>query len=78
MKILKLLNKKFFSTFLALFFIFSVNAEDQPVDIWNIDKKQEESSLNNSQNVDQQNNGIKPLSESDIFKMQTQKKRQFN
>jgi len=74
MKILKLLNKKFFSTFLALFFIFSVNAEDQPVDIWNIDKKQEESSLNNSQNVDQQNNGIKPLSESDIFKMQTQKK----
>ena len=39
MKISKLLNKKN-SIFLILFFLFSFNsyAEDEPVDIWNIDK----------------------------------------
>jgi len=39
MKISKLLNKKN-SIFLILFFLFSFNsyAQDEPVDIWNIDK----------------------------------------
>jgi len=39
MKILKLLNKKYFS--IIIFFLFGFNsfAEEKPVDIWNIDKK---------------------------------------
>ena len=40
MRILKLLNKKYFSI-IIIFLLSSVNviAEDQPIDIWNIDKK---------------------------------------
>ena len=39
MKILRLLNKTFLSILISLFFIISNSyAEDQPVDIWNIDK----------------------------------------
>ena len=44
MKILKLLNKKnilFFLTYLV--FLSSVLAEDKPIDIWNIEKKGNES-----------------------------------
>ena len=38
MKISKLLNKKYFS---IIFFIIglSIHAEEQPADIWNIEKK---------------------------------------
>ena len=42
MKNLKLLSKKILSNiFLVVFLIlsFDAHAEDQPVDIWNIDKK---------------------------------------
>ena len=40
MKILKLLNKKNLSIiFLFLFYNLSIYAEEQPIDIWNIDKK---------------------------------------
>tara|TARA_B100000963_G_scaffold277250_1_gene245616 strand:+ start:5578 stop:7353 length:1776 start_codon:yes stop_codon:yes gene_type:complete len=48
MKILKLLNKIFFSI-LILFFIFNNNlySEDEPVDIWNIDK----SNIENTENI---------------------------
>ncbi len=73
MKILKLLNKYIFSIILALFFILAVYAEEQPVDIWNIDKKSKENLSNSSQNIDQQDSDIKTLSESDIYKMQSQK-----
>ena len=40
MRILKLLNKKYF-TIIIIFMLSSLNviAEDQPIDIWNIDKK---------------------------------------
>ena len=40
MRILKLLNKKYLSI-IIIFLLSSVNviAEDQPIDIWNIDKK---------------------------------------
>ena len=44
MKILRLLNKKNFSIILFSLLCFSVNAEDQPVDIWNIDKEKIEDS----------------------------------
>ena len=39
MKILRLLNKNYFSIIFILFFGYYSYAEEQPVDIWNIDKK---------------------------------------
>ena len=39
MKILKLLNKKHFSILLFFLIGFNLFAEEQPVDIWNLDKK---------------------------------------
>ena len=39
MKTLRLLNKIYFSITIVLFLGLNVFAEDQPVDIWNIDKK---------------------------------------
>ena len=39
MKILKLLNKKYFTIILVLLLSVVSYAEEQPVDIWNIDKK---------------------------------------
>ena len=42
MKILKLLNKKYFLILIIFIFLFSLNlrAEDEPVDIWDLEKKQ--------------------------------------
>ena len=44
MKILKLLNKKILSIFFFSLIIFSTNlrSEEEPVDIWNLEKKVEE------------------------------------
>ena len=40
MKILKLLNKKIFFNYYLFYFAASIlNAEEKPVDIWNIDKE---------------------------------------
>ena len=41
MKILKLLNKKYFLIILTFFFLFTskLYSEDQPIDIWSIDQK---------------------------------------
>ena len=39
MKILKLLNKKYFSILLIVLIGFTSYAEEQPVDIWNIENK---------------------------------------
>ena len=41
MKILKLLNKKYLSILIAFFLIFFSNtyAEDEPVDIWDLEKE---------------------------------------
>ena len=52
MKTLRLLNKRYFSIILVLFIGFNVFAEEQPVDIWNIDKKEIEnnSSISTSNN----------------------------
>ena len=52
MKILKLLNKKYFSIILILLLGLSSYAEEQPIDIWNIDKKKidEESLKDNAGN----------------------------
>ena len=43
MKILKLLNKKFFFIFLSYLIILNpIHAEDNPIDIWNLEKKENE------------------------------------
>ena len=39
MKISRLLNKKYFLIIFYFFIGLTINAEEQPVDIWNIDKK---------------------------------------
>ena len=57
MKILKLLNKKHFSILLFFLIGFNLFAEEQPVDIWNLDKKKIEE-IN-------QNDSIKPKEEID-------------
>ena len=75
MKILKLLNKKIFLIMIALSLAISVNAEEQPVDIWNLDKKLEDNVLSNSKKIEQQDIEIETSSEIDIYKMQTHKKK---
>ena len=74
MKILKLLNKKIFLIMIALSLAISVNAEEQPVDIWNLDKKLEDNVLSDSKKIEQQDIEIETSSEIDIYKMQTHKK----
>ena len=46
MKTLKLLNKKYLSIFTILILSFSLNlkADDEPVDIWKLEKKDEQNS----------------------------------
>ena len=48
MKILKLLNKEILSIFIiiSLAFINNLKAEDEPVDIWDLEKELEENSSN--------------------------------
>ncbi len=68
MKISRLLNKKYFSIILIFFLSFNTYAEDKPVDIWNVEEKE------NSSNELITNNSSKPESETDIFSMQSKKK----
>ena len=75
MKISKLLNKKYFSIILVLVIGLSVHAEDQPADIWNIEKKNIEDETSNTQVENSENNTeIKENFESNVYKMQTQNK----
>ena len=71
MKTLKLLNKKYLSIIVAFFFCLNVQAEEQPIDIWNIDKKKNQDvttieSSNTKQNTTQQ------TTQSSIYEMQSQ------
>jgi len=70
MKILKLLNKKNLSIIIiSLLLTLSSIAEDKPVDIWNIDKKEIETSIEESTSVE----NIEEISENSIYQMQTNK-----
>ena len=60
---------------IALSLAISVNAEEQPVDIWNLDKKLEDNVLSDSKKIEQQDIEIETSSEIDIYKMQTHKKK---
>ena len=73
MKILKLLNKKYFLIIFIFLFSPSSFAEDRPIDIWNIDKKKLEDSLEDKTSSETSNTQIKESNESSIYKMQTQK-----
>ena len=73
MKTLRLLNKRYFSIILVLFLGLNVFAEDQPVDIWNIDKKkiENDSSISISEEENNIENKLNPAS--NIYKMQEKK-----
>ena len=72
MRILKLLNKKYFSI-IIIFLLSSVNviAEDQPIDIWNIDKK----AIETTSEAISSNEIIWVTAESNIYNMQADKKK---
>ncbi len=71
MKILKLLNKKNFSI-LIIYLLFSINlfAEDEPVDLWKLEKKETDISEENATSNQNQNINIT----NSIYEMQSNKK----
>ncbi len=75
MKILRLLNNKKIVIFILLYLSNSISvAEDQPIDIWSIDKQKiEENKALEEQSIETNDNNQK-LFESNIYKMQSQKK----
>ncbi len=72
MKILRSLNNKIFSILLILFSSFKAFAEDQPIDIWNIEKNENNTQI--EQLSIEKEKESKEVKESDIYKMQNQKK----
>ena len=74
MKILKLLNKRYFSIVLVLFFGLNLFAEEQPVDIWNIDKKEIENNPSVTFGLEENNLENSKETTSSIYNMQVQKK----
>ncbi len=74
MKILRLLSNK---KIIIFFFIFLLNsnsiAEDQPIDIWNTDKKKVEENQTSEKKTIEENDSKKKLFESNIYKMQSDK-----
>ncbi len=75
MKILKLLNKKNFSIILISFLSLTAYAEDQPVDIWNIENQSKEENSLSSETIIEDESELNNLSETDIYNMQSQKKK---
>ena len=71
MKILKLLNKNYLSiVIIFLTLCSSINAENQPADIWNIDSAEKEKNTKNK--ISNIEDGKKKITESDIYNMQSQ------
>ena len=71
MKILKLLNKKYLSIiFIIFFYTLGTNAEDKPIDIWNIEKKNIEE--NTSSNILEVENLEEQVQKSNIYEIQSQ------
>lgn len=72
MKILKSLNKKIFKIPLAYLIIFMpVFAEEKPIDIWNIEKKETE--VITETNISNQNQ--KTNTQSTVYELQTKKEK---
>ncbi len=74
MKILELLSKKKLSIFIIFFFLFSstIYSEEEPVDIWNLEKSEDVSETENLNTV--MDNEDQNESENSIYKMNSQKK----
>ena len=70
MKISRLLSKNFFLLIFFLLLSLPINAEEQPVDIWNIDKNNDQSS---NELIIEDKSNTKKVKDSDIYKMQSQK-----
>ena len=71
MKISRSLSKKYFLIIFYFFIGLSSNAEEQPVDIWNIDEQEIEKEANQENILNGTNNSEK--SSTDIYNMQSQK-----
>jgi hypothetical protein len=74
MKISKLLNKNYFSIIFILLLVTNSFAEEQPVDIWNIENKENENSISNEEITSELNSEIKVETNSSIYKMQKKNK----
>ncbi len=73
MKILKLLNKKNFLTLFILFFTSIASADEKPVDIWNIDKKEiKEKNVTKNPEISNGENIFQESIEPSVFGMQNQ------
>ncbi len=71
MKILKLLNKTYFSILIIFFFsIVNSLSQDEPVDIWNIDKEQIKENSENKELISSTESEIE-TEKIDVFNMQT-------
>ena len=70
MKILRLLNKSYFSIILVIIFIFNSYAEDKPVDIWNLDNNEKSPEISNKKPETIESNVLIKNQETDIYKMQ--------
>ena len=73
MKILKLLNNIFLSI-LVIFFVFikNSNSDDQPVDIWNIDKSKVNQNNNDNINQKAENENSNQISSEDAINLEPQ------
>ena len=70
MKILKLLNKKSFSILIVYFLCsFNLAAEEKPIDIWNLEKKETEKVSESS--ISKQN--IEKTDQNSVYKLQANK-----
>ena len=70
MKILKLLNKKIYSiTLVCLIFFKPVFAEEKPIDIWNIEKK--DNQVISETNISSENSS--GTSQNSVYQLQTDK-----
>ena len=72
MKILRLLNKNFYFILLYLFLGLNSLAEDQPADIWNVDKKSIENSAQIKELNSEREIKSKKKKEMSIYDMQSQ------
>ncbi len=70
MKILRLLNKFYLSVILIFILSNFSFAEEEPIDIWKIENQEGETNLVNNNNENEESS----ISETDIYKMQSQKK----
>ncbi len=75
MKILRLLNKNFYFILLYLFFGLYSSAEEQPADIWNVDKKKIENNYQNNELKLETEEQSKKNKEVGIYNMQSQVKK---